>query len=327
MKSNLGTFTVLAILFITLSSARNALASGGAVENLQKAQFEGVKSQHAFNRASIAVFRQSLERYEHASDCQASCPEGCCQSGDSLMAEAAMYQMIANVTENRSKQSYLAALTSCQAINQISSNPAKNCEKDLEAVVPLPRDASAFDKLGQCTNASSAACELYSSTLDNQILNMNKGAKGQFKDYFSEVKMNDDQTVSLRLSSGVKKVSMADFNDPKSLEKLGLNPKRALKLSSKFNRLNTMIQTKNVTTPSSVVGEKPNESALPGSNSADAVTTSHQLTSPSENFEGLKNKDHYFVIGDEKIGSWRNDIFIMMNKRYHELNLNQQFLD
>jgi hypothetical protein len=299
----------------------------GSMTEIQK---KNVFGHEQYSLAAVQLAKNSMMQFVHGSECQNSCPVGCCDSGDGLMYEASMFSMLNHAANTQAAQHRFSAMQACQTFNKLSS-AQKNCVAEISPLTQFVPHASWYDDKGKCTSSAPKECLIMEGLSVSPYQNINKGcdssgAQNCTKKFFNDFKLNADGSMMMKTSTGTKKLTLNDFADPQKLAKMGLSLEKAKELSQKFSQNSSNFKIKNLNqgfsdmknSLSIAESEKvqPSEESL---DSSDSTLMVHQQRLKLQDATRLPSASEvYRKLDGDPLGRSQDDIFSMIQKRYQE---------
>ena len=294
----------------------------GSMDEIQR---KNVFSLEQYSLAAVQLAKNSMMQYAHGTDCQGSCPLGCCDSGDGLMFESGLFTMLNQASNTQAAEHRLSALQACAAYNKLSSSQ-KNCAAEISELSHFTPQASWYDDKGRCSSNAPKECKIMEGLNVSPFQNIgSQGCTGTqstscSKKFFEDIKLNPDGSINLKTSTGIKKVTLQDFADQKSLIKLGLSADIAKSLSQKYSQNTAQLKLTMLTRPSQY-NDRPThaEASLSENQQNQTLQQTVSDTEVSSTETGVRRPstaDLHLRLGDDPVGRPDDDIFNMIQKRY-----------
>jgi len=334
----LGYFNFILILLITSSALAIDLSNikdQSVTGSLEEVQAKNVYSHEQYSLAAVQLAKNSIMQYIHGSECQASCPLGCCESSEGLMYEAGLFRMLNHAANLQAAEHRIAAAQACQSFNKLSSQQ-KNCEIEISSLNSFIPEPNWYDFQGKCLPKAPKECKLMEGLNGNPFQNFNSRIIGDKKiatAFFEDLKLNPDGTLIMKSTTGLKKITISDFSDPKKLINLGLNPTTAQFLTKKFSEIAsqrklTNINNKDIKIDNEPTNNKTINSNLKSSSSNDTQTvfndSENTMANRNQKSITIQNESDLLInknglhlkIGDDPLGLPEQNIFDMIQRRY-----------
>lgn len=327
-------FLLFFALISSIANSQNLATLEDTSSNLgllNEVKDKNLYGQDKYAMDAALMSKQSIIRYSNGSECLASCPEGCCAAGESLLAEAAMYSLMgvqANLQANAHQKSAMGA---CQISNQLTADKT-NCKAEISAMDTFVPQPSWYDADGNCKSNSPKECEfmeqfkfgdIYKAKGSAKICGANKNEPcAGMQSYLKGIQFNRDNSINLSVNGRITKLALSDFTDPKKLKSLGFSAETASDVASIYlTEVKKMESDKSPKMMYALKNTNLKPVAATGSSVQDSETNlNHQNaltnTEPNRMVSSLSAEAIYKQIGDDPIGRSDQDIFKMINNRY-----------
>lgn len=312
-------------MFSQISFSQNTdlakLGDTTATGSMTEVQEKNVHGHQVYSLAAAQFAGNSMKQFVHGSECEASCPLGCCDSGQPMLYEASMYSMLNFAANTQAAEHRSSAMQSCEAFNKLSSTQ-KNCKAEISPLSNFVPSPAWYDENGKCKSSAAPECKLMESMSVSPYITISKdcGAekgKNCSKKYFEDYKLNPDGSMTMKTPNGFKKITLADFTDANLLVKLGMTQANAKLLTSKFKtqmdklKISPTVAEKvlkpKVELESQAVNHTESSEGIPVSQfdrELDQMTRKPALTELTRSIDG------------DPIGSFADNIFDMIQRRY-----------
>lgn len=314
-----------------LSTIVDRTGTGSMIE----VQKKNIYGHEQYSIAAVQLAKNSMMQFVHGSECQSSCPLGCCDSGEGLMYEAGLFSMLNHAANTQASEHRNSAMQACLTFNKISS-AQKNCAAEISPLTQFVPKASWYDDKGKCLSNAPKECQIMESLSVSPYVNISKscsvaGNVNCTKKFFDDFRLNPDGSMMIKLPTGTKKISLSDFADSEKLVKLGLSPDKAKSLVQKFSQTSGFLksQFKLGTSP---VASLSAESSKPESAQSADITFSEDTMNPQQRIPHYNDAtrlpaatDVRRQLGDDPVGRSDEDIFNMIQRRYFVDDQNELF--
>lgn len=221
-----------------LSSLQNKQIAAQLTEVEQKNKY----GQIHYAGIAIKMAQQAAEKFAHGGECVASCPEGCCDAGTSLVYEGGMFMLLNTQATMQSKEHQLIAKESCVVHNRYANN-ARDCAKEVKPFDVTKPEANWFDDKGKCTFGAPSECKLISMVPGSSIftssqVNCKKNSANPCGlDFYTTYKSNPDGSITIRTSNKSVKLTIDSFKDKAALIAAGIPVIQAEALLAQFKEV------------------------------------------------------------------------------------------
>lgn len=231
------------LVFLTLGTvyAQSQKANSALLDELSSTQYIAVDTQRKYINTAVQYAEQSAIKFTHGGECQSSCPYGCCESGESLMYEGAVFMMFNNLSTARAEQSYQRAQQACQTYNKVAVSP-KDCNAEVKPFEKTKPESSWFDDKGFCKATAPSECAFIRASIGGSVFaskstNCKKRNPPCQVDFYNAYKFDQDGNLIVKFNNKSVKLTKDSFKDKNSLVSAGVASKLAEQLLSQYQKL------------------------------------------------------------------------------------------
>lgn len=302
-----------------LSTISDTTATG-SIEEIQR---KNVYSHEQYSLAAVQLAKNAMMQYAHGSECQGSCPLGCCDSGDGLLFESGLFTMLNLASSTQAAENRQSALQACLAYNKLSSTQ-KDCAAEISPLAKFVPQVGWYDDKGRCSPTTPKECQIMEGFNVSPFKNIGPSCAGTqntacAKNFFENIKLNSDGSITIKTSAGAKKVTLQDFSDPKNLVKLGLSVDTAKSLTQKYSQNTAQLKLTSATRLSYYNSQSVHSDSNLSENPQNQIPKQKNLGFESADQNDIRRPsttDLHLILGDDPIGRPDDDLFKMIQKRY-----------
>lgn len=297
---------------------------------LSEALHKNMYGVNQYATAAAILSKEAVIKFGHGSECNTSCPDGCCASGDSLLLESALYTLMTDKANSQISFFIRSASGACDSYNKASPPSQKDCGKEVTSMSTFMPQPSWYDDNGACKAGAPPECAFIEQfTLGDQFKSSSQSVCGAYKNepcggiksYFKAVQFNKDGSINFKFNGVSKRISISDFENPVKLKSMGFSEKVIGRISNEFKALNQQVFKNNYapSIPSFVPGNI--QGLAEASMAAQDVQTKLGAVQADRSPSGLTKDQLSKHLGEDPIGFSEQNIFKMINMRYQsELN-------
>lgn len=208
------------------------------------AQLQDVEQKNKYGQVhyvgvAVKMAQQAADRYVHGGECQASCPDGCCDAGAGLIYEGGMFMLLNTQATLQSKEHQMIAKESCLVHNKYANNP-RDCSKEIKSFEQTKPEANWLDDKGNCKSSAPPECKAIrmipgSGIFASRGVNCKKNSDNPCAlDFYSTYKSNPDGSITIRIPNRSVNLNMNSFKDKASLMAAGIPASQADGLLAQF---------------------------------------------------------------------------------------------
>jgi hypothetical protein len=301
------------------------LQSKDTLEQLNEVQQKNKYGQIHYVGVAVKMAEQAAEKFVHGSECQASCPEGCCDSGDGLVYEGGLFMLLNTQATLQSKQHEMIARESCAIYNKYANTP-KDCSKEVKPFDITKPDSNWYDDKGKCKTGAPAACAVISlfpgsGIFGSKQVNCKKNTENPCEqDFFSTYKSNPDGSISIKSGSKTVKLSMDSFKNTSALISAGIPADLAESLLTQFKvaQNKTFTNVKMIASTNNTHLKDDSSKPVNASQELELVTSREPSSYAASESEAQVQDGLTKRFNGELIHASSSNIFEVMTKRYQK---------
>lgn len=233
------------------SQKLSSVQGGSLTDQLTELQQKNKYSQVKYSLAAVQLAQEAARKFEHGGECQASCPVGCCDSGEGLIYEGGLFMLLNTQAKTQAKTNQIAALKACGVYNKIAMQ-AKDCNAEVKPFDLTVPEKNWYDDKGKCKSSAPPECKMISllpgsSIFTKKGVNCIRSADNPCtQDFYSTFKTNPDGSVSIKTDKKTVRLTFESFADKKSLLATGIpidfadQLLKEFKMAEKNNKLDTI---------------------------------------------------------------------------------------